>query len=57
MDGIQVGQRPPLGHLDLQNAGVDAGDQLGELGGVTAHEDPHRPHPAPGIFGAGGWWC
>jgi hypothetical protein len=54
VDGGQVGQRPPLGDVDLQVAGVDAGDELAELGGVAAGEDPHRPHPAPGIVGAGG---
>src|SRR5258705_4288964 len=41
VDGGQVGQRPPFGHVDLQISGVDAGDQLGELSGVAAREDPH----------------
>ena len=54
VDGGQVGQRPPLGDVDLQVAGVDAGDELAELGGVAAGEDPRCPHPAPGIVGTGG---
>jgi DNA-binding MarR family transcriptional regulator len=52
VDGGQVGQRPPLGHLDLQISGVDAGDQLGELGGVATHDDLLRPNPAPGLLRA-----
>jgi hypothetical protein len=35
MDGGQVGQRASLGHLDPQISGVDAGDQLGELGAIA----------------------
>jgi len=35
VDGRRVGQRAPLSHLDLQISGVEAGDQLGELGGVA----------------------
>src|SRR5260370_11883858 len=54
VDGGQVGQRPPLGDVDLQVAGVDTGDELAELGGVAAGEDPRCPHPAPRIVGAGG---
>jgi hypothetical protein len=27
VDGGQVGQRPPIGNVDLQISGVDAGDQ------------------------------
>jgi hypothetical protein len=36
VDGGQVGQRPPVGDVDLQVAGVDAGDEPGELVGVAA---------------------
>jgi hypothetical protein len=41
------GQRPLPGDVDLQLAGVDAGDEPGELGGVAAREDLHRVHPRP----------
>ena len=54
VDGGQIGQRPPLSDVDLQVAGVDAGDQLVELGGVTARGHLHRPHPAPRIGGRAG---
>ena len=54
MHGGQVGQRPPLADVDRQLGGVDPGNELAELGAVAADGNPHGPHPAPGILGAGG---
>ena len=53
MDGGQAGQRPAPGDVDLQVAGVGAGDELGTLGGVAAREHGHHPNPAPGVVQVG----
>ena len=44
-----VGQRASIRDVDRQRSGVDAADEVGELHGVAADEDPLRTHSPLGI--------
>ena len=44
-------ERAAVGDLDAQLSGVDAADQIGELAGVAANEDPLRADPRSGSCG------
>ncbi len=45
-----VGQRASIRDVDRQRSGVDAADEVGELHGVAADEDPLRTHSPLGIL-------